>query len=415
MAKASDFSKGLLQSEELYKYILETSVYPREPEALKELRRVTHNHPMATMATAPDAGQLMEMLLNLVNARKTIEVGVFTGYSLLLTALALPEDGKVIAIDVNRSTYELGLPVIKKAGVEHKIDFRESEALPVLDELLNHKENEGGFDFAFVDADKVSYLKYHERLVRLIKVGGIIVYDNTLWGGSVAEPYDSSMPEGKREAKKTILELNKKLSADQRVQISQAALGDGAFRESNSGPLAPKARIIPLDQTPSLRPIKSTRVSSSKPLNASYKPPSHLRLCHSAFLKKQRNRERDIKKMSEKKGRKEEVVTREYTINLHRRLHSCTFKKKAPKAIKEIRKFAEKAMGTKDVRVDVKLNKQIWSKGIRGPPRRIRVRVARKRNDDEDAKEEFFSLVTVAEIPAEGLSGLGTKVIDEED
>ena len=94
---------------------------------------------------------------------------------------------------------------------------------------------------------------------------------------------------------------------------------------------------------------------------------------------------------------------------------NSTFKKKAPKAIKEIRKFAEKAMGTKDVRVDVKLNKQIWSKGIRGPPRRIRVRVARKRNDDEDAKEEFFSLVTVAEIPAEGLSGLGTKVIEEED
>ncbi|WZZ09936.1 hypothetical protein YC2023_095857 [Brassica napus] len=99
--------------------------------------------------------------------------------------------------------------------------------------------------------------------------------------------------------------------------------------------------------------------------------------------------------MSDKtKGRKEEVVTRD------------TFKKKAPKAIKEITKFAEKAMGRKDVRVDVKLNKQIWS---RGPPRRIRVRVARKRNDDEDAKEEFFSLVTVAEIPAEGLSGLGTK------
>ncbi|KAG2238601.1 hypothetical protein Bca52824_092184 [Brassica carinata] len=225
-AKASDFSKGLLQSEELYKYILETSVYPREPEALKELRSVTHNHPRATMATAPDAGQLMEMLLSLVNARKTIELGVFTGYSLLLTALTLPEDGKVIAIDVNRSTYEIGLPVIKKAGVEHKIDFRESEALPVLDELLNHKENEGGFDFAFVDADKVSYWNYHERLMRLIKAGGIIVYDNTLWGGSVAEP-DSSTPEGKREDKKAILELNKKLSADQRVQISQVALGDG--------------------------------------------------------------------------------------------------------------------------------------------------------------------------------------------
>ncbi|CAN6922560.1 unnamed protein product, partial [Brassica oleracea var. botrytis] len=183
-ANASDFSKGLLQSKELYKgYILETSVYPREQEALKELRILTHNHALAIMAAAPDAGQLIEMLLKLVNARKTIEVGIFTGYSLLLTALTLPEDGK--------------------------------------------KENEGGFDFAFVDdADKGSYWNYHERLVRLIKVGGIIVYDKTLWGGSVAEP-DSSKPEGKREGKKTAHELNKKLSADKRVQISQIALGHG--------------------------------------------------------------------------------------------------------------------------------------------------------------------------------------------
>ncbi|KAI5383183.1 60S ribosomal protein L31 [Lathyrus oleraceus] len=122
-------------------------------------------------------------------------------------------------------------------------------------------------------------------------------------------------------------------------------------------------------------------------------------------------------KMVEKTGagRKEEVVTREYTINLHKRLHGCTFKKKAPKAIKEIRKFAQKAMGTNDVRVDVKLNKAIWSQGIRSVPRRIRVRIARKRNDDEDAKEELYSLVTVVEIPKEELKGLGTKVIDDED
>ncbi|GKA66399.1 60S ribosomal protein L31 [Tanacetum coccineum] len=93
----------------------------------------------------------------------------------------------------------------------------------------------------------------------------------------------------------------------------------------------------------------------------------------------------------------------------------CTFKKKAPKAIKEIKKFAQKAMGTTDVRVDVKLNKHVWSRGIRSVPRRVRVRIARKRNDDEDAKEELYSLVTVAEIPAEGLKGLGTKVIDDED
>ncbi|XP_035540987.1 60S ribosomal protein L31-like isoform X3 [Juglans regia] len=116
------------------------------------------------------------------------------------------------------------------------------------------------------------------------------------------------------------------------------------------------------------------------------------------------------------KGRKEEVVTREYTINLHKRLHGCTFKKKAPKAIKEIRKFAQTAMGTTDVRVDVKLNKHIWSHGIRSVPRRVRVRIARKRNDEEDANEEFYSLVTVTDIPSpEGFRGLGTKVIEEED
>ncbi|KAJ8477384.1 hypothetical protein OPV22_021111 [Ensete ventricosum] len=115
------------------------------------------------------------------------------------------------------------------------------------------------------------------------------------------------------------------------------------------------------------------------------------------------------------KGRKEEVVTREYTINLHKRLHGCTFKKKAPKAIKEIKKFAQKAMGTTDVRVDVKLNKHIWSRGIRSVPRRIRVRIARKRNDEEDAKEELYSLVMVAEVPQEGFKGLGTKVVDEAD
>ncbi|VAI48755.1 unnamed protein product [Triticum turgidum subsp. durum] len=96
-------------------------------------------------------------------------------------------------------------------------------------------------------------------------------------------------------------------------------------------------------------------------------------------------------------------------------LLNSTFKKKAPNAIKEIRKFAQKAMGTNDVRIDVKLNKHIWSSGIRSVPRRVRVRIARKRNDEEDAKEELYSLVTVAEVPQEGLKGLGTKVVEDED
>ncbi|KAG0615928.1 hypothetical protein M758_5G076800 [Ceratodon purpureus] len=115
------------------------------------------------------------------------------------------------------------------------------------------------------------------------------------------------------------------------------------------------------------------------------------------------------------KSRKDEVVTRDYTINLHKRLHGCTFKKMAPKAVKEIRKFAQKAMGTSDVRLDVKLNKHIWSRGVRNVPTRVRVRIARKRNDDEDAKEELYSYVSVAEIPAEGLRNLGTKIVEEED
>ncbi|GLU10013.1 hypothetical protein SLE2022_268420 [Rubroshorea leprosula] len=219
-------SKGLLQSEELYQYILETSVYPREPEPLKELRDVTARHPRALMGTAPDAGQLMALLLNLVNAKRTIEIGVFTGYSLLLTALTIPEDGKIVAIDLNRETYEIGLPIIKKAGVEHKIDFIQSEALPVLDRLLEDLGNESNFDFAFVDADKINYWNYHERLMKLVKVGGIVVYDNTLWAGSVAMPEEGT-PEILREDRRRILDLNKLLAADRRIQISHAVLGDG--------------------------------------------------------------------------------------------------------------------------------------------------------------------------------------------
>ncbi|KAL4652643.1 hypothetical protein ACB092_01G246600 [Castanea dentata] len=224
--KVTSPSKGVLQSEDLYQYILETSVYPREPDFLKELRHVTASHPRAIWATAPDAGQLMAMLLKLVNAKKTIEIGVFTGYSLLLTALTIPEDGKIIAIDVNRETFEIGLPVIKKAGVADKIDFIESEVLPVLDQQLHNHGNEGSFDFAFVDADKVNYWNYHERLLKLLKVDGLVVYDNTLWRGFVAMP-EALVPEHRKKDIELTIEFNKFLAADPRIQISHASLGDG--------------------------------------------------------------------------------------------------------------------------------------------------------------------------------------------
>ncbi|RWR82736.1 putative caffeoyl-CoA O-methyltransferase [Cinnamomum micranthum f. kanehirae] len=219
--------KGLLQSNELYQYILETSVYLREPELLKELRDATTSHPLSGIATAPDGGQLMALLLKLINAKKTIEIGVFTGYSLLLTALSIPDDGKIIAIDKNQEAYEIGLPIIKKAGVEHKIDFIDSLALPVLDKLLEIPTNEGSFDFAYVDADKINYWNYHERLLKLVRIGGIIAYDNTLWGGTVTLPDDSSVPDYLKASWPHIIKFNKSLASDPRVQISQVPLGDG--------------------------------------------------------------------------------------------------------------------------------------------------------------------------------------------
>ncbi|WJX92272.1 caffeoyl-CoA O-methyltransferase [Trifolium repens] len=178
------------------------------------------------MGTAPDAGQLMAVLLKLLNAKKTIEVGVFTGYSLLLTALTIPDDGKIIAVDPDRKTYEIGLPSIKKAGVEHKIDFVESQALPILDKLLEDPSNDGNFDFAYVDADKENYWNYHERLIKLIKIGGLIIYDNTLWGGTVALP-EELIPSRLRKIRQGALAFNKAISSDSRIEISLVSIGDG--------------------------------------------------------------------------------------------------------------------------------------------------------------------------------------------
>ncbi|GLJ31603.1 hypothetical protein SUGI_0634430 [Cryptomeria japonica] len=219
--------KHLLQSDGLYQYILETSVYPGESECLKELRELTANHPRGLMAVPADEGQFLMLLLKLINAKKTIEIGVFTGYSLLCTALALPPDGKIIGIDMNRESYDLGRPIIENAEVAHKIDFREGLALPILDELVQTEEMLDSFDFAFVDADKVNALNYHERLLSLVKIGGLVCYDNTLWSGSVAEPPDATMSELGRSIRHYTIELNKALAADKRIEISLLPIGDG--------------------------------------------------------------------------------------------------------------------------------------------------------------------------------------------
>ncbi|XP_047181945.1 caffeoyl-CoA O-methyltransferase 1-like [Vigna umbellata] len=219
--------KTLLQSDALYQYILETSVYPREHECLKEIREMTEKHPRNIMATPPDEGQFLSMLIKLINAKNTLEIGVYTGYSLLSTALALPPDGKILALEVKREKYELGLPIIEKAGVAHKIDFREGPALPFLDELLKDENKKGQFDFVFVDADKNNYLNYHKRVIDLVKVGGLIGYDNTLWAGSVAAPPDAPLMDYVKPLRGYVMEFNKYVAQDSRIEICQLPVGDG--------------------------------------------------------------------------------------------------------------------------------------------------------------------------------------------
>ncbi|CAF1709208.1 hypothetical protein Bca4012_006655 [Brassica carinata] len=220
-------SKGILKNEELKKYIFETSAYPREHEELKKLREATvHKYGnLSEMEVPVDEGHFLSMLLKMMNAKNTLELGVFTGYSLLTTALALPEDGRITAIDIDKEAYEMGLEFIKNAGVDHKINFIQSDGLQALDKLLSENPKPE-FDFAFVDADKPNYVNALERLMKLVKVGGIIAFDNTLWFGFVAEE-EETVPVHMRVNRKALMELNKRLASDPRIEVSQVSIGDG--------------------------------------------------------------------------------------------------------------------------------------------------------------------------------------------
>lgn len=173
-----------------------------------------------------DEAQFISILLKVMNAKKTLEIGVFTGYSLLTTALAIPSDGKVTAIDVNKEAYETGLPFIQKAGVEHKIDFIHGDALSALNDLVDAKHEES-FDYAFVDAEKENFIKYHEVLLKLVKKGGIIAYDNTLWAGSVAMSEEDEIEDIIRPKRKHAIEFNTYIANDTHVESTILSVGDG--------------------------------------------------------------------------------------------------------------------------------------------------------------------------------------------
>ena len=210
--------KSLALGESLYNYILSTSL--REPAALKSLREETAKLPMSRMQIAPEQGQFMALLIKLIGAKKTLEVGVFTGYSALVTALALPDDGKIIACDKDEQYTNMAKPYWERANVSHKIDLRIAPAQLTLEQLIADGQ-ENTFDFAFIDADKRSYSIYYEQVLKLIRPGGLIAIDNVLWSGSVADPNNTD--------KRTIAirEFNQKLHQDERVDISLVPISDG--------------------------------------------------------------------------------------------------------------------------------------------------------------------------------------------
>ena len=199
-------------------YIRERTV--REPEILAELRRETAKMPRAGMQISPDQGQFMALLMQLMGVRRYIEIGTFTGYSSLAVALATPPEARLVCCDVSEEWTAVARRYWAKAGVADKIELKLGPALPSLDRLLAQGEA-GKFDFAFIDADKSEHDADYERCLQLVRRGGIVAVDNSLWGGSVVDASDQT-PDTV-----AIRALNDKLKADERVSVSLLAVGDG--------------------------------------------------------------------------------------------------------------------------------------------------------------------------------------------
>ena len=191
-----------------------------EPDPLRRLRESTEDHPHASMQTSPEQGQFLNLLARIAGAKKTLEVGVFMGYSSTWVALALPVGGRIVACDVSEEYTARARQTWREAGVESKIDLRIAPALKTLDALIAEGQA-GQFDMAFIDADKTNYANYYERALVLIRTGGLIAVDNVLWDGRVI---DESAQDGDTQA---IRAFNAKLHTDTRVALSLVPLGDG--------------------------------------------------------------------------------------------------------------------------------------------------------------------------------------------
>ena len=210
-------SRTLNLDDNLYDYLLAHSLRDHPEQAA--LREATRTHPHGGMQISPEQGQFMQLLVKLIGARRTIEIGTFTGYSALTVALALPADGKILACDISDAYTSIGRPYWQRAGVADKIELVLAPAAQTLDTRIAAGEA-GHYDFAFIDADKAGYDGYYERCLQLVRTGGLIAFDNTLWGGDVAKP-------GGDADTLALKTLNDKLHRDERIDVAMLPIGDG--------------------------------------------------------------------------------------------------------------------------------------------------------------------------------------------
>ncbi len=211
-------NKTLNLTDELYQYLLKVSLH--ECELMAALRQETATLSMSVMQIAPEQGQFMALLAKLMDAKRVIEIGTFTGYSTLAIAQALPADGEVIACDVSEEWTSMARRYWEQAGMADRIDLRLAPALETLDGLLQEGRT-GNFDMAFIDADKENYLNYYERCLELLRPGGLIMVDNVLWDGSVIDVSNQ------KTETVAIRKLNEHVYQDSRVDISLVPIGDG--------------------------------------------------------------------------------------------------------------------------------------------------------------------------------------------
>ena len=210
--------KNINLTDEIYDYMLSVSL--KETDVQRELRDYTATHKMAMMQIAPDQGQFMALLVRLMQAKNIIEIGVFTGYSTLCMAIALPDNGHIVACDINKEYTDIARQYWHKAGIAEKIELVLAPAIQTLDGLIRKGQQEQ-YDFVFIDADKTEYPDYYERAMQLLRPGGLFVIDNVLWYGKPANPDEMDKDTA------AIRKFNQQLFDDTRVVISMLAIADG--------------------------------------------------------------------------------------------------------------------------------------------------------------------------------------------